>query len=242
MKFRAHRGLYHYYPENTMPAFAAALEQGYEQVETDPRPTKDGVLVLMHDATINRTLRNLDGTKPEKETAVCDITYEELIKYDAGIYLGEEFRGTKVTRFDELLAYYEGKDISVAIDKKTPIEKFDLVLDVCKKYKTNVTFSCESCELVEKILAVFPDAKFDYDGVVSDEALFEISRLVKRENLNIWMYLDKPNFAWLEDTRKVSHERMAIARKYASCVGVANVNFPCDVRAALAFCPDVVEV
>ena len=50
-----------------------------EQIETDPQFTKDGVIVLMHDSTINRTCRYEDGTVIEKPLRVCDLTYDELL-------------------------------------------------------------------------------------------------------------------------------------------------------------------
>ena len=45
----AHRGHSAKYPENTMPAFKAAIALGVDRIETDVRITKDGVLVLIHD-------------------------------------------------------------------------------------------------------------------------------------------------------------------------------------------------
>ncbi len=54
MLYQAHRGVQKEYPENTMAAIRAAKEQGYDIIEIDPAVTKDGVIVLMHDDTINR--------------------------------------------------------------------------------------------------------------------------------------------------------------------------------------------
>lgn len=51
----AHRGWSEKYPENTMEAFCAALALDVDQIETDVRITKDGELVLIHDASIDRT-------------------------------------------------------------------------------------------------------------------------------------------------------------------------------------------
>lgn len=72
----AHRGWKDKYPENTIAAFQAALELGVDQIETDVRITKDGQLVLFHDATLERTT---NGTGK-----VCDYTLEELKELDAG--------------------------------------------------------------------------------------------------------------------------------------------------------------
>ncbi len=72
----AHRGWKAKYPENTMEAFQAALALGVDQLETDVRVTKDGELVLIHDATVDRTT---NGTGK-----VSELTLAELKALDAG--------------------------------------------------------------------------------------------------------------------------------------------------------------
>ncbi len=70
---QAHRGLSNRYPENSMPAFIQAGKAGvYYGMETDIQMTSDGVLVCMHDDTIDRTV-NATGK-------VSDYTYRELSK------------------------------------------------------------------------------------------------------------------------------------------------------------------
>lgn len=91
----AHRGFSSDYPENTMTAFKAALDVGVDQIETDVRVTKDGELVLIHDAKVDRTT---NGTGK-----VCDFTLKELQSLDAGIKKGEKFRGERVPTFVELM-------------------------------------------------------------------------------------------------------------------------------------------
>ena len=86
----AHRGWSTAYPENTMEAFRAAAEIGVDQIETDVRVTKDGELVLIHDATVDRTT---NGTG-----RVIDMTLAELKTLDAGIHKGEQFKGCKILR------------------------------------------------------------------------------------------------------------------------------------------------
>lgn len=72
----AHRGFRAKYPENTMLAFREAIKLDVDQIETDVRITKDNELVLMHDATVDRTT---NGTG-----MVCDYTLSELKLLDAG--------------------------------------------------------------------------------------------------------------------------------------------------------------
>ena len=240
MLYRSHRGGVYYTPENTMPAFKYALEAGYSYIETDPQLTKDGVVVLMHDGSINRTCRNSDGSLIEKSVVVADTTYEELMKYDAGIAKGEEFRGTRIPTLDELLTAAEEYDVIIALDKKIPTDKIDALIDVVERHNVKVCFSTSNTERIKKVQSRMPDAMFDYDVNLEDEALREVCSLVKRENLLVWMYLDKPNFQFLVQKAKVNPENYARVKKYAR-VGIANVNNPIDMWEALAYEPDVLE-
>ncbi len=74
-----HRGWPARYPENTLESFQAAIELGIDQIETDVRVTKDGELVLIHDATVDRTT-NGSGK-------VADYTLAQLKQLDAGMVL-----------------------------------------------------------------------------------------------------------------------------------------------------------
>ena len=94
----AHRGWYNKYPENTMPAFRAAVELGVDQVETDVRISADGELVLIHDATLERTT---NGTGK-----VIDKTLAELRALDAGVWKSLEFKGYQIPTFKEFMEYF----------------------------------------------------------------------------------------------------------------------------------------
>ena len=241
MLYRSHRGGVYYTPENTMPAFLQALKDGYDQIETDPQLTADGVVVLIHDSTVNRTCRHADGTVVEEQVEVSSLTYAELMEFDAGIAMGENFRGTKIPRLDELLAAAEGTGVEISLDKKIPTEKIGALIDVVEKYDVRVRFSASDTARIKAVQARLPDAAFDYDVNLEDEALAEVCRLVKPENVIFWMYLDKPNFAWLVQKAKVSPENYARVKKYGK-VGIGNVNTPVDVKEALGYSPDVLEV
>lgn len=241
MIFRSHRGGVYYTPENTMPAFRAALANKFEQIETDPQYTKDGVIVLMHDSTINRTCRRDDGSIIEKPMRVCDMTYSELLNYDAGIHKGIQFKGTRVPKLEELLQLLDGTDVLLDLDKKIPAEEIEPLLRLVKKYNVPMEFSCADTARIQKILSILPDARINYDGKNTEEDLKEIAALVPRERLSVWIYLDKPNFAWLTDRDKASPELCARVRKYAA-LGIANVNCPEDVREAMLMGADIIEV
>ena len=91
----AHRGWSEKYPENTLEAFQAAIDLNVDQLEIDIRITKDGELVLIHDATVDRTT---NGTGK-----VCDYTLAELKQLDAGSWKGEEFAGAKIPTLMEFM-------------------------------------------------------------------------------------------------------------------------------------------
>ena len=65
-----HRGVRHTLPENTLTAFRRAIAEGADMIETDVRMTKDGVLVLMHDADVARTT---DGTGLVREMTLAQF-------------------------------------------------------------------------------------------------------------------------------------------------------------------------
>lgn len=91
----AHRGFSEKYPENTIPAFQAAIDLNVDQLEIDIRVTKDDQLVIIHDAAVDRTT---NGTGK-----VCDYTLEELRRLDAGSWKGEEFKGLKIPTLIEFM-------------------------------------------------------------------------------------------------------------------------------------------
>ena len=90
----AHRGASHEAPENTLAAFRRAWEQGVEGVELDVRVTRDGEVVVIHDATTKRTA----GV----DRAVAEQTLAELKTLDAGAWKGQP--GERIPTIAEALA------------------------------------------------------------------------------------------------------------------------------------------
>lgn len=96
-----HRGNVKFAPENTIAAFNKAIELGADLVEMDVRETKDGHLVVIHDAMINRTT-NGSG-------AVHNLTLAEIKALDAGSWFDEKFAGERVPTFKEALDAIKGR-------------------------------------------------------------------------------------------------------------------------------------
>ncbi len=91
----AHRGFSAIAPENSLPAYGAAVALGAEEIEFDLWRTKDGHLVSMHDSELERLS---DGTGK-----VWEYTLEELKKLDFGAGNAKSFAGLEVATFEEIL-------------------------------------------------------------------------------------------------------------------------------------------
>ena len=107
----AHRGFSRVAPENTMPAFQAALDSGADYIELDVQLTRDGQLVVFHDDTIERTTNG--------RGVLTNYTYEQLQAFSAGAWFGKdgEFSDVKIPLFDEVLDLV-GRDILLNIEIK----------------------------------------------------------------------------------------------------------------------------
>jgi len=92
----AHRGASAAAPENTVAAFRAAWREGADAIENDWRLTRDGRIVCMHDATVDRTT---DG-----KGAVSALGFAEIRALDAGRWKGDAWKAEKVPTLAEMLA------------------------------------------------------------------------------------------------------------------------------------------
>jgi len=111
----AHRGASQYAPENTLPAFALALEQGAEGVEFDVQLSADGELVLIHDETLDRTT---DGVGK-----VAHRSLAELRRFDASAGRAG-FAGVGIPTLGEALDLLAPTAVRINIELKNSIEPY----------------------------------------------------------------------------------------------------------------------
>lgn len=111
----AHRGFSGCYPENTLLAFREALKLPVDGIELDVRRTRDGVLIVIHDETVDRTTGG--------SGRVSDLMWDEIQQLDAGPWKGEAFRGERVPRFDEVLQLVKGQTVLHVEIKQPGIER-----------------------------------------------------------------------------------------------------------------------
>jgi glycerophosphoryl diester phosphodiesterase len=107
----AHRGASGYAPENTLAAFKKAIELKADYIELDVQLTKDGELVIIHDSNVARTT---NGTGE-----VCELTYEEIRKLDAGKWFHMKFSEQRIPTLQEVITVCSGK-IGLLIEIKNP--------------------------------------------------------------------------------------------------------------------------
>ena len=144
----AHRGASAYAPEHTLDAYRLAIEQGADFVEQDLQISRDGVLVCLHDLTLERTtdVETVFPTRGQGDGAsrhwrVSDFTLAELKQLDAGSWFSEKFRGARIPTFQEAIDTVRGK-AGLYPETKTPeaydksgLEMERLLIETLKKNK-----------------------------------------------------------------------------------------------------------
>ena len=125
----AHRGDSSSAPENTLAAFEKAIEMGADFIELDVAETKDGVLVILHDNSLERTA--------QLTANIWDVTYEETQELDAGSWFNESYSGEKIPTLQEAIDVCKGK-IKMNIEiKSTRHESENFVKQIVKTIQEN---------------------------------------------------------------------------------------------------------
>lgn len=111
-KIFAHRGSAGTHPENTMAAFNEAFKVGADGIELDVQLTKDNQLVVIHDATVDRTTNG--------KGKVRDFNLQELQKLSAGAWFSSKYKHEKIPTLTEVLEWMADKDLLLNIELKYP--------------------------------------------------------------------------------------------------------------------------
>jgi len=196
----AHRGFNTIAPENSLPAFGAAVAMGAEEIEFDIWSTADGVLVSCHDDTLNRVS---DG-----DGKIYDHTYDELLQLDFGEKYGEKFRGMKIAKFEDILKKLAGQvimNIHVKIwDCNFADDKMEEMVALIRKYdcQRHVYFMTTNDRMIAKVQEYAPDIKccVGWDG--NQDPLSMVHRAIKLGTKKIQLF--KPYFN--QQTVDLAHE------------------------------------
>ena len=151
-----HRGASGHAPENTLPAFRMAADMGADGVELDVQETKDGVLVVCHDETVDRTSNGAGWVK--------DFTFEEIRKLD---FSGGNaaYEGVKIPSMEEVLDLLAPTGLTINIELKTGIVFYDRIEEKIlqlvrnKNWEDRVIYSSFNHYSVRRIKELDPAAK-----------------------------------------------------------------------------------
>lgn len=154
----AHRGFSAAAPENTLPAFQLAIDQGCERAELDVQMTKDGVVMVTHDTNMRRCTGRSQN--------IYDLTYDEVRKLDAGRWFGKKYAGTKVPTLEEVLDLCKGKielNIEIKPNAATPeLEAETLRIIREKGFENNCVITSQSYETLCKVKELAPGISTGY--------------------------------------------------------------------------------
>lgn len=106
----AHRGAGKLAPENTMAAFALAAQRGFRMFECDVKLSADGLLYLLHDATLDRTTNCLGSP--------AEMRWDALASLDAGSWHSQQFEAEPLLRLDKLLQWSHALRLCLNIEIK----------------------------------------------------------------------------------------------------------------------------
>jgi len=140
----AHRGASCIAPENTMAAFAAAIDFGVDGLELDIHLSRDGVPVVIHDETLDRTT---DGHGP-----ICAKPWSELQMLDAGSWFSAAFAGEPIPTLEEVLQTFAGR-----VRLNLELKAFDAgvaVLELMQRFPdAEFVISSFDCRLLARLRA-----------------------------------------------------------------------------------------
>ena len=203
----AHRGASAYAPEHTLAAYTLAVEQGADYVEQDLAVTKDGVLVCIHDLTLERTTNveavfptrfseDTSGPTPVKRWLVHDFTLAEIRQLDAGSWFAPKFAGSKIPTFQEAIALLRGKAgmypelKDPAFYRERGVKPDDLLVAILKKNdligdpKTPLVIQSFDVETVKALAKTLPQVPRVF--LVAPEAMALIDTEAKVKDVATW--------------------------------------------------------
>ena len=233
IKLQAHRGVCGENPENTMPAFQAAVDQGYACIGLDVGVTKDLQCVTIHDSTINRTARNADGSIVGAALPVAELTYDQLLAYDFGIAHHVKFKGTKIPLLEDVLILARSAGVKIKIDAKyrtLRAEHKEALFCLLDRYADVAELTVNDMDALEEALARYPQMHLHFGFVRGVEAIAAVARKIPKEQVTFWLHRKTDNMG----------ELAAQAKKHGS-LGLWLLTKKAELEAAEQLGADIVE-
>ena len=160
----SHRGARALAPENTLAGVSEAIDRGAVFIEVDVQRTADGVLVMIHDNTVDRTS---DGIGK-----VGELTYGEIGRLDAGSHFSTEFAGEPIPTLDAILELVAAKQVTLVLEAKSP--------ELYPGIEQQIAQALQRFEVQDRVIVI----SFDHEWL---ERFHEAAPQVRLGELWVWM-------------------------------------------------------
>lgn len=195
-------------PEHSLEGYALALKHGFDEILCDLRSTSDSYPICLHDATINRTARNSDGSSIAT-TNIKDITFEVANSYDYGLYKNPKYKGTKLLTLERAVKFAKMNGVTLHIETKcgtsdVEMKMIENAVKTVKKYNMSkfVSWSAtqSNIDVLKKIVSIDKYANVaTMPDVMTDERFDELLTLKTGYNHVYW-------FCW--ETSSISNDML----------------------------------
>ncbi|MBS0606146.1 MAG: hypothetical protein JSR57_04275 [Verrucomicrobia bacterium] len=234
IEVQGHRGARGLFPENTLPAFAAAIEAGTHTLELDLHVTKDGEVIIHHDYFVDDWLDEGDQTSKMPQMLIRDLRLVELKKIDCGNKINIDFPkqqripGTSIPTLDELFEMISRSssphaktvrlNLEVKRDPRYPeltINARELAAKIVAKvhsagFSQRVYYSSFDPEILSELHSLDPEAELGF--IFNADSMALVKRLSPDNPMNLLIYLASsfnatvisPEHALLTDQKTVN--------------------------------------
>ena len=180
-----HRGYNTEAPENTLSAFKLSARNGFEYVECDVSFTSDGIPVVLHDGSIDRTSNGTGN--------INSLTFDQVRQYDFGSWFSEEYTGEKIPSFEEFIALCRNLALHPYIEIKSSAtytqEQINQLVSIVQRYGMagKVTYISFNATYLEYVKNTDANARLGY--VVNDvtEAVITKAQELKTDTNEVFV-------------------------------------------------------
>ncbi len=181
-----HRGYNTEAPENTLSAFRLSKRKGFKYVECDVSFTSDGVPVLLHDSTVDRTS---NGTGK-----INEMTFEQVRALDFGSWFSEEYAGEKIPSFEEFISLCRNLGLHPYIEIKTSEISYtnaeiEQLIGIVKRYgmADKVTWISFSGDYLNEVKNCAPHARLGLVVMNLTDYLISLASSLKTESNDVFI-------------------------------------------------------
>lgn len=219
-------------PENTLPAWQEAVRLGFKYIEADVTKTSDGVYVMLHDNTIDRTSTGSGD--------ISTMTYAQASKYDYGSWRGTQYTGTKLPTFEEFVSFCRNTGVHPYIELKYNLTTTDIanLVNIIKSYnmQNNCTWISFDSSWLLAVRSYLPYTKLGYS-----------TSGINAERLDVVESLRVTGTAFLfGELRQMTDDSIAMAKNRGIPVEAWSVYHTGDIKNANpyinGFCVDSIRV